>query len=81
MNAKTAWTAGRIGLTVGLMAGVASPAAAQRYGDTPRVGACFYKDADYRGRRVCVAAGDDLDWLPYGLDDEISSIESSAGPR
>jgi len=74
MNAKTAWTASRIGLAMGMMAGLASPAAAQRWDETPRVGACFYKDADYRGRRVCLAAGDELDRLPYGLDDEISSI-------
>src|SRR5689334_4845958 len=74
MNAKTAWTAKKIGLAMGLMAGLASPAAAQRWDETPRVGACFYKDADYRGRRFCVAAGDAVDRLPYGLDDEISSI-------
>jgi hypothetical protein len=73
MNA-TAMNAKRIGLAMGLMAGLASPAAAQRWDETPRVGACFYKDADYRGRRFCVAAGDEVDRLPYGLDDEISSI-------
>jgi hypothetical protein len=71
MNAKTAWTV----MTIGLMAGVASPAGAQRRDEAPRVGACFYKDADFRGRRVCVDAGDELDRLPYGLDDEISSIQ------
>jgi hypothetical protein len=75
MNAKMAWTAGRIGLAMGVMAGLATPAAAQRRDETPRVGACFYKDADFRGRRVCVDAGDELDRLPYGLDDEISSIQ------
>jgi hypothetical protein len=53
-----------------------SPASAQRWGRerTPRDGACFYKDADYRGDYFCVRAGDDLSSLPPGMNDKISSI-------
>jgi hypothetical protein len=40
----------------------------------PREGACFYQDADYSGRSFCVAVGDDLDSLPGGSDNRVSSI-------
>lgn len=63
-------------LVAGLLAGVAAPAGAQRWDRArePRDGACVYKDADFRGQRLCVGAGEDLGSLPFGLNDEISSI-------
>jgi hypothetical protein len=40
----------------------------------PREGACFYRDADYRGRSFCLQSGDQLDSLPGYADEEVSSI-------
>jgi hypothetical protein len=40
----------------------------------PREGACFYHDADYRGRSFCVQSGDELGSLPGYADKEVSSI-------
>jgi hypothetical protein len=72
MVTKTALT----GMVVGMLAGAVAPAAAQRWDRDrePRDGVCIYKDADYRGQRLCVAAGEGVDSLPWGLDDEVSSI-------
>jgi hypothetical protein len=42
----------------------------------PRDGACFYRDAGFRGDYFCVRAGEDLPWVPGGLNDEISSIRT-----
>jgi hypothetical protein len=42
----------------------------------PRDGACFYRDAGFRGDYFCVRAGEDLGWIPNGLNDEISSIRT-----
>jgi hypothetical protein len=42
----------------------------------PRDGACFYRDAGFRGDYFCVRAGEDLPWIPGGLNDEISSIRT-----
>jgi hypothetical protein len=54
---------------------VGSMAAAQYGADrVPREGACFYKDADYRGRYFCVESGERLDSLTGGSDNEVSSI-------
>ncbi len=49
---------------------------AQRWGRprAPRAGACFYQNANYRGDYFCVAAGDEYDVMPDGLNDRISSI-------
>jgi hypothetical protein len=58
---------------------VASPAAAQpRWGRprSPRAGACFYRDAHFRGDYFCVAAGEDVPEMPRGMNDEISSIQT-----
>jgi hypothetical protein len=62
--------------TAGVLAGVVSPAAAQRWerDREPRDGVCVYKDADFRGERLCVQAGESLGSLPRGLNDEISAI-------
>ena len=40
----------------------------------PREGACFYRDADFRGEYFCVARGAEFAWLPRGFNDSISSI-------
>jgi hypothetical protein len=65
---------------VGAFVTLAAPSAwAQpRWGrpQTPRAGACFYRDADFRGDFFCVAAGDDVAVLPNGMNDQISSIRT-----
>ena len=60
---------------------VSIPAAASaqlRWGrpTVPRDGACFYRDAGFRGDYFCVRAGEDLPYIPGGLNDEISSIRT-----
>ena len=40
----------------------------------PRDGACFYRDAGFRGDYFCVSSGEFLPNIPRGLNDEISSI-------
>jgi Beta/Gamma crystallin len=47
---------------------------AQRSRDLPRDGACFYKDANYRGDFFCAEAGEDLSSMPSGANNEVSSI-------
>jgi hypothetical protein len=42
----------------------------------PRDGACFYRDAGFRGDYFCVRAGEDVPHIPGGLNDEISSIRT-----
>jgi hypothetical protein len=65
---------------VGALVTLAAPSAwAQpRWGrpQTPRAGACFYRDADFRGDFFCVPAGDDVAILPNGMNDQISSIRT-----
>jgi Peptidase inhibitor family I36 len=39
-----------------------------------RSGACFYKDADFRGEKFCVNAGERMAQVPPGFNDQISSI-------
>ena len=41
---------------------------------TPREGACFYEDANYRGQSFCVPRGATYNALPRGFNDRISSI-------
>ncbi len=57
-----------------LLTSVPSASAQSWGGPMPREGACFYKDANYRGRYFCVDADDQLDSIPSGGDNEISSI-------
>jgi hypothetical protein len=40
----------------------------------PREGACFYRDADFRGEYFCVPRGGTYASLPRGFNDSISSI-------
>src|SRR6476660_5428174 len=53
-----------------------SHAFAQRWGRErfPDSGACFFRDADYRGEYFCIRAGDDLGRMPSEMNDAISSI-------
>jgi hypothetical protein len=51
-------------------------ASAQRWGRerSPRDGACFYQDRDYRGDYFCVRVGRSLRSLPSDMNDHISSL-------
>jgi len=65
------------GLLFGLALG-ARPASAQpRWGRPrePRAGACFYKDARFRGDYFCLEPGERIETMPRGMNDEISSIQ------
>jgi hypothetical protein len=61
-------------VTAALVAGSGSAAAQWGYRSTPSVGACFYEDINYSGRYFCVPVDEDVDRVPSGTDDEISSI-------
>jgi hypothetical protein len=52
----------------------ASAASAQGNDPSPRDGACFYEDTQFRGRFFCVDSGDSLDSMPSGANDRVSSI-------
>lgn len=58
------------------IAATASAASAQRWGRerSPRDGACFYRDPNFRGEYFCVAAGDEYNRMPEDMNDKISSI-------
>ena len=60
----------------GAMLATSSTAAAQfsGAGSLPRDGACFYQDINYRGQYFCAEAGEDLNSLPSGANDRVSSI-------
>jgi hypothetical protein len=49
---------------------------AQRWGRErfPDSGACFFKDADYRGEYFCVGVGANVGRVPDDMNDQISSI-------
>lgn len=72
----------RVAIASGLMFGlalVALPASAQpRWGRprAPRAGACFYKDARFRGDYFCLEAGERIETMPRGMNDGISSIQT-----
>ncbi|HUK35559.1 MAG TPA: peptidase inhibitor family I36 protein [Vicinamibacterales bacterium] len=64
-------------LAVAIVSGVVpAAAAAQRWGRDrfPDSGACFFRDAEFRGDYFCVRAGDDVGRLPDEMNDAISSI-------
>ncbi len=63
-------------LAAGAVVALPTAAAAQRWGRDrfPDNGACFFRDADFRGDYFCVRAGDDLGRLPEDMNDSISSI-------
>ena len=55
---------------------VAPAAFAQRWGHgrEPGNGACFYRDADFRGEYFCIDAGRSVGELPRDMNDAISSV-------
>jgi hypothetical protein len=63
-------------LAGGAMLATSSTATAQfsGAGPLPRDGACFYQDINYRGQYFCAEAGEDLNSLPSGANDRVSSI-------
>ena len=82
MDRRIAWN--RRAVVVGAL-GIAMLATtgleAQRWGRPrpPSAGACFYRNADFLGDYFCVPAGEDLDQMPNGLNDRISSIRTFGG--
>jgi hypothetical protein len=40
----------------------------------PKEGACFYRDAEFRGEYFCVPRGASYESVPNGFNDQISSI-------
>lgn len=71
-------TRGTLALALGVLLVAAPHAEAQRWGRprTPQAGACFYRNANYRGDYFCVPAGEALERMPSGLNDKISSIRT-----
>jgi hypothetical protein len=63
-------------LAIAVVAFTAPAAEAQRWGRErfPDSGACFFRDAEFRGDYFCVRAGDDVGRMPEGMNDAISSI-------
>ena len=82
MDRRIAWN--RRAVVVGAL-GIAMLATtgleAQRWGRPrpPSAGACFYQKRRLRGDYFCVPAGEDLDQMPSGLNDRISSIRTFGG--
>lgn len=73
---------GAVAWMVGALATLAVPAvAAQSWGrpDSPRTGACFYRDANFKGDYFCLNAGREYSSLPSGMNDRISSIQTFGG--
>ncbi len=67
-------------LTIGILMGAAllthvSTASAQRWGReaTPRSGVCFYEDINFQGRYFCTPVGYDVEGVPSGMNDRVSS--------
>jgi hypothetical protein len=58
----------------GLLACSSVAAAQWDGGEIPRDGACFYRDSNFRGPYFCIGGNDQLDSLPRGVTDNISSI-------
>jgi Peptidase inhibitor family I36 len=82
MDSRITWNrravvAGALGIAMLATTGLE----AQRWGRprTPSAGACFYRNADFHGDYFCVPAGEDLDQVPSGLNDRISSIRTFGG--
>lgn len=58
----------------GLLACSSVAAAQWDGGEIPRDGACFYRDSNFRGPYFCIGGNDQLDSLPRGVTDNISSV-------
>jgi hypothetical protein len=68
---------GRGIFVVGALVTLAAPVTgAQSWGhpDSPRSGACFYRDANFKGDYFCVNAGRDYSSLSSDMNNQISSI-------
>jgi Peptidase inhibitor family I36 len=63
-------------VTVLLASFSALPAIAQQWGRPrpPKTGACFYKEAYFRGEYFCLKVGERWPTMPAGFNDRISSI-------
>ena len=59
---------------------LAASSVASAQGREPRDGACFYEDTNYRGQYFCVEAGDNVDAMPSGANDRVSSIRPGGRP-
>ena len=68
----------RVLVLVGVVLALPTIASAQRWGRErfPDAGACFFRDADFRGEYFCVRAGDEVRRIPDEMNDEISSIRT-----
>lgn len=66
-----------------LLAGLALPAVAQQpqWGRPrpPKVGACFYRESEWRGDYFCLKMGERWPSMPYGFNDKISSVRVFRG--
>jgi hypothetical protein len=47
----------------------------------PRAGACFYREANFRGDFFCLKEGDRWPSLPAGFNDRITSVRVFGGSR
>jgi len=73
---------GAVAWIVGALAVIGAPlAGAQSWGrpDSPRAGACFYRDSNFRGDYFCVNAGRDYSSLSSEMNKQISSIRLFGG--
>jgi hypothetical protein len=72
-----AWMLGMSTLSITMVAPQAADAQ-PRWGrsGTPRSGACFYRDFNFRGDYFCAAPGEHIAFLTGGMNDQISSIRT-----
>ncbi len=71
-------------LALALMLGMSSLVTAQvadaqpRWGrsSAPRAGACFYRDANFRGEYFCAGSGENVAFMGGGMNNQISSIRT-----
>ena len=40
----------------------------------PRVGVCFFEDANFRGQYFCLGPGEEMAQMPRDMNDKISSV-------
>jgi hypothetical protein len=82
MERRRMTVGGRGALVVGALVMLGAPVAgAQIWGrpDSPRSGACFYRDSNFRGDYFCVNAGRDYSSLSSDMNNQISSIRLFGG--
>ena len=66
----------RVLLLTGVVLALPAASFAQRWGRErfPDAGACFFRDADFRGEYFCIRAGDEVPRMPDDMNDQISSV-------